>query len=387
MGKPSLIELPAIQIRQGKHVLYSFAVDGKRLGEFTTVTHVGRQQDWTVGGYQRPEIIKHIAEIRAYLDTGTGMLPNSLVIAFDERVRFRELNKVGDTAFGVLTVPAFGWDGRDRACGFVVDGQQRRAAIRESRLKKFPVFCTGFVTASEQDKREQFILVNNAKPLPRTLIYELLPGTEAVLPVRLTKQRVPVKLCERMNLDLDSPLSRLIATPTLPNGLMKDNSFLKMLGHSLSDGVLFRYRGDDEGADDLEGMVATLKNFWLAVSRTFPTEWAKPPRFCRLFAGSGVVALGFIMDAIADGWLADGTAVPSATQYQEALQLIKPYCRWSDGTWEFGRRWNEIQNTPADVALVANFIARKFAELLRQRATPSGHRPAVPDDATPTVLA
>lgn len=384
MPKATFIEVPAMQISQGKHVLYSFAVDGKKLESFTTVSSIGRDADMSVKGYQRPEVRQHIAEITAYLDTPGAMLPNALVIAFDQRIKFKPLQVQGIATFGVLTIPTFSWDDQDKRCGFVVDGQQRRAAIRDAK-KGIPVFCTGFQTVSEQFKREQFILVNNAKPLSKSLIYELLPGTETMLPVRLDKQKLPVVLCDRMNLDKDSPLCRLIQIPTMPCGLIKDNSFLKLVRHSVSDGVLYQYRGGRGCKDaDVEGMLRTLKDFWMAVSQVFPDEWAKPPRFSRLFHGTGVVGLGFIMDSIASNRYRSPEApkVPTYAEYVAGLMMLKPHCFWSNGTWEFGKKWDDLQNTPNDVSAFSNWIDRKFNALMREkneveprRDVPANHPP------------
>src|SRR2546423_11692575 len=83
------LRLPALEIRQGPgKVLYSFAIDGKLLPSFTTISRVGRGDGHKVHGYQRPEVLSHIAEIRNYLESASPMIPNAIVVAFDDRVRF-----------------------------------------------------------------------------------------------------------------------------------------------------------------------------------------------------------------------------------------------------------------------------------------------------------
>ena len=83
------LSLPALEVRQGEgRVLYSFAVDGKKLPLFAAVSRIHRDGDAEVEGYQRPEILSHISSIRRYLESGSPMIPNALVIAFDKRVRF-----------------------------------------------------------------------------------------------------------------------------------------------------------------------------------------------------------------------------------------------------------------------------------------------------------
>ena len=43
----------------------------------------------TLQGYQRPEVLSHIRAIRRYLESDGAMLPNAIVLAFDERVALR----------------------------------------------------------------------------------------------------------------------------------------------------------------------------------------------------------------------------------------------------------------------------------------------------------
>src|SRR5262249_58854262 len=120
--------------------------------------------------------------------------------------------------------------------GFIVDGQQRLAAVREADIVSFPICVTAFVTNDIKQQTEQFILVNSTKPLPKGLIYELLPTTETALPTLLARRRFPAYLLDRLNRDGESPLLLLIQTPTTPEGLIKDNSVLRMLENSLTDG-------------------------------------------------------------------------------------------------------------------------------------------------------
>ena len=103
--------LPAIEVRQGpKRTLYSFAIDGKMLSEFTTVSRVRRPEASAIEGYQRPEVLSHIAEIRDYLEAGDPMIPNAVVVAFDQRVRFEPASTARTegpkyTRVGSLVIP------------------------------------------------------------------------------------------------------------------------------------------------------------------------------------------------------------------------------------------------------------------------------------------
>ena len=259
---PTDLRLPALQIRQGKsRVIYSFAVDGKLLPEFTSISRIARDDQRLIQGYQRPEVLSHIAQIRQYVESEAPLLPNSIVVAFDQRVRFVPDRRKAASPYsstGTIVIPLNG-HGEGPKPGWIVDGQQRVAAIREARVKTFPISVVGFIADSDAEQREQFILVNSTKPLPKGLLYELLPSTTARLPDLLQRRRFPAQLLDLLNQQDDSPLRGLISTPTTPTGLIKDNSILKMLENSLSDGVLYRFRHPDAGGGDVDSMVAVLK--------------------------------------------------------------------------------------------------------------------------------
>ncbi len=282
MKKKHELRLPALEVRQSKNrVLYSFAMDGKLLPKVTTISRIVRDQNHKILGYQRPEVLSHISEIRNYLESDNPMIPNAIVVAFDNRVRFEPLgqdpDKSGFSRPGFLVIPIEEGQPDELRPGWIVDGQQRAAAIREARISRFPVCVVGFIAESDQEQREQFILVNSTKPLPKGLVYELLPSTEARLPTMLQRRRFPNLLLDRLNLDEDSPLRGMIRTPTVVSGVIKDNSLIKMIENSLSDGVLFRFRSDDEKKADTERMLETLKNYWGAVAQVYKPAWGLPP--------------------------------------------------------------------------------------------------------------
>src|SRR5215472_10146184 len=303
-GNRTELRLPALEVRQGDgRVLYSFAIDGKLLPSFAAVSRIHREGDAQVEGYQRPEVLSHIASIRRYLESEAPMIPNALVVAFDKRVQFEPTHGAPSVSYarpGMLIIPASGDLTDEDKPGWIVDGQQRSAAIRDARIDSFPVVVTAFITDSDEDQRSQFILVNSAKPLPKGLIYELLPATSGALPVALQARRFPAVLLRRLNCEVRSPLYRKIRTPTTPEGIVKDNSILKMVEHSLSDGALYSFRDPATGAGDEEQMMSLLIAFWAAVRDIFADAWDKPPRQSRLMHGVGIVSLGFIMDAIYD---------------------------------------------------------------------------------------
>jgi DGQHR domain-containing protein len=366
------LKLPALEIVQGRNrTFYSFAVDGKQLSKFATVSRIRRDGDDLVAGYQRPEVFSHISEIRNYIESKDPLLPNAIVLAFDRRVKFVPAGG-GLSSFsrwGTLIIPLINGDDPKGKPGLIVDGQQRAAAIREARIESFPICATAFIASDDKEQREQFILVNSTKPLPKGLIYELLPTTEMKLPTILERRRFPAQLLSRLNSDSGSPLKGKIKTPTTPSGVVQDNSILKMLENSLSDGLLYRFRDSATNNPDVESMLGIVKSFWSAAASVFPKAWGLPPARSRLMHGAGIVAMGYLMDAI--GERIRDLGAPHEEHFRQDLLPLVEVCRWTDGYWDFGpgvkRKWNEVQNTPKDIQMLTNYLMVQYKALVWSR--------------------
>jgi DGQHR domain-containing protein len=292
------------------------------------------------------------------------VLPNTLVIAFDDRVHFDVVtNNNGISQSGQLVVPLTP-EGEKRP-GFVVDGQQRLAAIASCRHTQFPVFVTAMIVPDIAEQRRQFVLVNRTKPLPQGLIYELLPEIEGYLPEALMRQRLAAALTIRLNLEADSALYRMIKTPTCPVGVIKDNSIRKMLLNSLSDGALFAlYMEKQDTQEGQMDMVRLVSTYWDAVRRVFPSAWGLSPDHSRLMHGVGIVTMGFVMDHL---FARKGKDTEWTTDLVvHLLRQLMPFCAWTDGTWPFQditeRKWNELQNTDRDIRILTNHFRRTLME-------------------------
>ncbi len=354
------IRIPALEITQGPRTLYTFAIDGKQIHSFATVSRLKRDASAQLGGYQRPEVLSHIANIRSYIESSSPMIPNAVVLAFDASVTFEPLHgsRLPYSRYGELLIPIDENDPDEKKPGFIVDGQQRLAAVREAEVEAFPMCVTAFIACDVAQQTEQFLLVNSTKPLSRSLIYELLPEASANLPAKLQKKRLPSYLLTRLNHEASSPLYEKIKTTTNPTGHIKDTGLLQSIEASLSDGVLYRF-------DNSEDMEALLRRYWSAVSHVFQAAWKLPPKKSRLWHGASIVALGLLLDTIcAQKW--DFTA----EELVEELQRIATVCRWTEGRWEFeldSRRWDDIQNTPKDIALLSGYLSRQYKKMMEGR--------------------
>ena len=367
----SELRIPAIEVRQSKQqVLYTFAVDGKLVHRFATVSRVRRDDAGQLSGYQRPEVLSHIDEIKNYVESQSPLIPNAIVLAFDSRVRFESSTQLGSgySRPGDLVIPIDDELPDEERPGFIVDGQQRLAAIREANVESFPICVSAFITDDIGFQTEQFILVNSTKPLPKGLLYELLPVTQATLPRMLMRRRLPAELVAQLNQRKDSPFHNRIQTATNPAGTIKDNSMMRMLEQSLTDGVLFHFNDRDD-EPNISGMVVVLSNYWRAVAKIFKNAWEQTPRRSRLVHGAGIISMGLVMDAIGERHRAK-RLVDEDTFSKDLLALVD-VCRWTEGYWDFGpgqqRKWNEIQNTPKDIQLLSNYLLVQYKALVWSR--------------------
>lgn len=357
-----ILRLPAIEVRQGTREIYCFAVDGKRLHDFTTVSRAQRDEHSALRGYQRPEVLSHIRDIRRYLESEGALLPNAVVLAFDSSVTFepfRRRSPVDYSRSGELVIPVDESLPETMKPALLVDGQQRSAAVRDADVVGFPMAAVAFIAHSEQEQRSQFILVNKTKPLPKGLIHELLPEASGYLPPSYARRQLPAYLMARLNADGDSPFGSTISTPTSGDGYIRDNSVLKMVENSLFEGALYQYRNPMDGTGNTEAMLDHLKTFWRSVQATWPDAWALPPRQSRLTHGVGIQAMGYVMDSLTEGFTRRELA---SVKIDRRLATIAGDCSWTSGVWRFSeddvRRWNSLQNTPNDVRSLTNYLLR-----------------------------
>ena len=106
---PKELKLPAVEVSQSPgRKLYSFAVDGKLVHRFATISRVSRTEEGGLRGYQRPEVLSHIEEIRNYIESPSPMVPNAIVLSFDSRVRFEPARSGAASDYavpGTLIIP------------------------------------------------------------------------------------------------------------------------------------------------------------------------------------------------------------------------------------------------------------------------------------------
>lgn len=372
----SVLTRRALRVEQTrKYPLYLFSLTASEILRIADISRVSRDEAGELIGYQRPEVRKHVQEIVDYLDSEDVIFPNPIIIALPTSVRFtcsRGPNVTdGSAAAGTLEIP-LPLNG-DAKPGWIVDGQQRALALAKARRQDLPVPVNAFIADSIETQRDQFLRINNTKPLPRGLVTELLPTITSPLPPRLALRQTPSALCDLLNADERSPFRGLIRRSSSScedrrQAVVTDTSIVAMLQESLTSpsGCLFPYRNMTSGETDFGGLWRALLLYWGAVREVFPEAWGIPPTESRLMHGAGIRAMGRLMDRIMATVNPDGEV--SAAQVRSDLELLAPHCRWTSGSWEgLETRWDEIQNVPRHINELSNYLIRLYVQIKTAR--------------------
>jgi len=339
----------------------SFVATADQISKIARISRVGRNENKELFGFQRSQIGNHINEIHEYLESDEAVLPNALIVAFTDGARFVS-NEDGRT--GELTV-----DIRDKQVGLIVDGQQRYSALNLLEGKRFEVFVSAIICKNEDELQKQFILINNTKPLPKELIYELLPTVDG-LPPRMTARSFASQLTQELNFKPDGVFEGLVKIHTNPEGVFTATALHKVVMNSKSNGAL----RDIYRAKQSAGCLELINDFYSAVRTVFQDDWYQKdaagrivgmhtPRTSRLIHSAGLTALGHIMDA---AFALRGAE--SEGQFVDVLKIVKPYCAWSSGSWDFqptSKQWSEVQNTTRDISQLREYLYSCLATELR----------------------
>jgi DGQHR domain-containing protein len=367
-GKSEIV-VRALHTTQGEQLdVYAFFIQGADIVKVADISRVERDESDALKGFQRPEIKSHVKGIVDYLNQGSVLFPNAIILAMSPGVRFaasRGSKPTGDEGLaqsGTLTIPVYQ---EGKRVAWIVDGQQRSLALAQAAKKNIAVPVVGFVSDSLEVQREQFILVNKAKPLPSRLINELLPETGGILlPRDLSSRKVPSELCNLLNRDPNSPFHKLIKRPSdraTTAAVVTDTPVVTMIRNSINNplGALAPYKASARESADIESMYKLLVTFWSAVKAVFPDAWGKDPRQSRLMHSAGIEAMGVLMDRI---YARLPGSDEDAKTVQRELERVAPACRWTKGTWEsLGVAWNEIQNTTRDIKKLQDALVRAYA--------------------------
>jgi DGQHR domain-containing protein len=364
------IVVRALRTKQGSGVdVYSFFLHGSDITRIADISRIERDETDSLRGFQRKEIKSHVKAIAAFIDSGPVLFPNAIILALSPEVEFKQSRGPAPDGLidvaqgGTLSIPA---REEGKRIAWIVDGQQRSLALAQAKNSRIAVPVVAFVSPDLETQREQFILVNKAKPLPTRLINELLPEVSALLPRDLAARRLPTELCTLLNRDPKSPFHKLVRRESdqgSETAVVTDSALIEAIRRNLKPpmGALSQFRGSQDS--DPDAMYRVLVLYWSTVKETFPEAWGKAPTKSRLMHSAGIRVMGALMDQIL--LRADSSGAPDA-EIRNSISRLAPYCCWVDSTWEgLGWRWSEVQNTTQHISKLTEYLMRLDRELSR----------------------
>jgi len=360
----------AIRTKQGDNVdVFAFFVRGADIMRIADISRVERDAKAALKGFQRGEIQSHVKGIVDFLDAGAVLFPNAIILAVSPEVTFKlsrgpspdGANEAAQS--GVLRIPV---RPEGKRAAWIVDGQQRSLALSKTKNKDLAVPVVAFVTNDIATQREQFILVNKARPLPSRLINELLPEVGVVLPRDLAARKLPAELCNSLNVDPKSPFYGLIRRASDgpdATSVVVDSALIEAIKRNLKPpfGALADFRSG--AGDDPSSAYRVLVHYWAEVKRAFPRAWGHDPTKSRLMHSAGIKVMGALMDPI---MLRAEATTNVAAEIRASLHRIAPHCAWTDGAWEeLGWKWNEVQSTPNHIGKLTDHLLQIDRSLSR----------------------
>lgn len=363
-AEEALLTVRALRTQQGDGIdVYAFFVPGGDLLRIAEISRVHRTEEGILQGFQRKEILTHVRSITEFLDQGPVLFPNAIILALAPSATFakaRGSKPSGDSRAseaGTLRIPM---PASGTKAAWIVDGQQRSIALSKAKDPSFPVPVIAFVSEDVSMRREQFILVNKARPLPPRLINELLPEVGASLPRDLAPRRIPSELVNLLNTSPDSPLRGLVrrTSDDATGAIVVDTALMLVVGNSIRSplGALAPFKASSGAPADTAAMFAILSSFWAAARDAFPDAWGLPPTHSRLMHSVGIQAMGVLMDRVMSRL---GRGENPYRHAYASLARIAPHCRWTHGRWPgINREWNDFQSLSKDVRILADLLMR-----------------------------
>lgn len=368
-----IIRVRALRATQGSHTVYMLFLPGRDVLRIADIARLERDSKAGLQGFQRKEVREHVNEIAAYLEKGEVLFPNAIILALSPDTKFKQSRgttpdvSTDSADAGQLEIPVRLEGAR---VAWIVDGQQRSLALSKVKDSTLIVPVVAFECESLDIQRQQFILVNRARPLSRRLVDELLPDTTPhLLPKGLKLRTLPSSLCNSLNTHTDSPFAGLIHRSS-HNGsgkqaVVTDTAISNMIKKSLNNpnGALAAFAEPGQETGDATKMAEFLKAYWWAVRDTWPEAWGKKPEQSRLMHSAGIAAMGDLMDRISARCDANGDA---RKMFRAELGRISNKCAWTRGSWpEIERPWDDIESTTKDIKMLSQLLVQLYAKAIR----------------------
>jgi DGQHR domain-containing protein len=292
---------PCLPLKQSKYRCVVFSISAK---ELFALVKINRREEDKRKGYQRTLQPERAAQIAKFIDSGQP-IPTNIVVAFDHarlRSNGREIQveETGDA-------------------GWVIDGQHRLAGAYEAATD-IQLSVTAFLDLSEEQQIVQFVTINKeAKRVPTSLYYDLLPDLKSLTKSEtdIARERA-VDIANEMKVDEQSMFSNRIASLKSPaRGQLSLTNFVRKVAPLVhrSNGV-FRQMPP-------RVQRGILENFFAALANVYPKEYESTDSI--FFKTLGFGALMNVLPRIYDITLARTGVSFKAEDAIATLRAVEDY--------------------------------------------------------------
>jgi DGQHR domain-containing protein len=256
------IEVAALEIEQAGTKLYVFAMDGETLFRISTIS---RREEDKERGYQRILKRSRANQIASYIDNQRGMIPNNLIVAFKDSVKYTD---------GKLQIPD------EPEVALVIDGQHRLWGLHTAKTR-YKVLVVGFIGLELIRQKELFITINKyQKGVPASLYLDLLPEIKDLVEVDPTQYRA-VDIVKELNDDETSPWYGQINMTGEGKGVISLTNFVRKLKPLLGQPPLSHFLYEEQ--------YRLIYNYFTAVQAVFVDQWTDGRSLIRKTVGFGAL--------------------------------------------------------------------------------------------------
>lgn len=250
-AKSKILKFSCIPIKQGTTTLYALAIPAKTLWNIVQINTREPNKDV---GYQRVLSTSRVRAIAKYI-AAKNPIPTSILVSFGTSA---SIDSMG-TEISITAKPDAGW---------VIDGQHRLAgAHMSSKEIELPVIA--FIGLDIEEQIQQFITINKeAKGVPTSLYYDLLPHLSIKSASDRAKERA-ADIASELRKDEESPFAgRIVITTTPKKGELSLNNFVRKIYPLLLDGkALSPYSVNEQKL--------IIANYYRGLQIAFPTFFTK----------------------------------------------------------------------------------------------------------------
>jgi DGQHR domain-containing protein len=311
------LRIPAIEFIQNNNRLFIFTMTAVALAKIVrSRPNLSTDKE----GVQRLLNQKRLEEIAKYVsDKKFTPIPNSIVINFNNQVKFESTGKDG---FGYLIFPS-----DDGHYGDILDGQHRLyGTINEnSKMPELPLAVTGVMLNDPKLAGKVFADINRLQVKASPVLIVSIRLEIGDLP---NEEESASAIVQRLNEDTDSPLYRKIQ-------MHQDEKDCWITNDKAINIIIEMLKPRNELARTLkhigtERSIALIKDYLRAVSKLFVTAWGNNRNY-RLTKPAGLTIILKLFDRVFQDGLHLRSATGNYPDESDFFELLQPI---SNAVWD-----------------------------------------------------